>query len=106
MSDPLFGDKYPVEIVKISDTEISIAGMFFDEADNPLKVKVDPTDHSISIDKQLLKVDPSSWFGQPYTNLSLSGSGLINACETSFSFSASISKDQGGFAPMEFTVVK
>lgn len=106
VTDGLFGGSYSVNIVKVSDTELSVEGMFYDEADAALKIIVDPTDHSIKISKQMLKADAQSWFGQPYTNFSLAGGGTMNACETSFSFTAEVTVDQGSFGNRNWTIGK
>ena len=104
--DGLFGGTYSVNIVKVSDTELSVEGLFYGEAESALNIKVDPTDHSISIAKQMLKADALSWFGNPYTNFSLAGGGTMNACETSFSFTAEGTVDQGSFGNMSFKIGK
>ena len=93
------GGGYTVEITKISDTELSVEGMFWGAADAPLIIKVDPTDHSIIIPKQVLLANPTAWWGDPspYSNFALAGSGTINACETSLSFTATGTVDQGSF---------
>ena len=106
VTDGLFGGTYSVNIIKISDTELSVEGMFYDEADAALKIIVDPTDHSISISKQMLKADALSWFGQPYTNFSLAGGGTMNACETSLSFTAEVTVDQGSFGNRNWSIKK
>lgn len=93
------GGGYTVEITKISDTELSVAGMFNGAADidKPMIIKVDPTDHSILIPKQILVANPVWWAGNPYKDFSLAGSGTMNACETSFSFTAEATVDAGSF---------
>lgn len=92
------GGGYQVEITKLSDTELSVEGMFNGYAD-PMIIKVDPTDHSITIDKQILVANPTAWWGDPspYLDFSLAGAGVINACETSLSFSAEATVDKGSF---------
>lgn len=93
------GGGYTVEITKISDTELSVAGMFSGYADVPMIIKVDPTDHSIIIPKQMLVANPTAWWGDPspYLDFSLAGSGTMNACETSLSFTAEATVDAGSF---------
>jgi hypothetical protein len=106
--DEWWGDTpYPVEVTKISDTELSIKGMFDGYASNPLVIKVDLTDHSVSIAKQVLEPEPGSWWGgAPYTNFSLAGAGTINACKTSIEFSATATVDQGSFGAVSFELGK
>lgn len=101
------GGGYTVEITKISDTELSVEGMFNGVA-APMIIKVDPTDHSIKIDKQILYANPTAWWGNPspYSNFALEGGGTINACETSFSFTADGTVDQGGFGAIGFKIGK
>ena len=92
------GGGYTVEIIKVSDTELRVEGMFSGYG-APMTIKVDPTDHSISIPKQILVANPTEWWGNPspYSNFSLAGGGTINACETSLSFTAEGTVDQGSF---------
>ena len=90
------GGGYTVEIIKVSDTELSVEGMFSGEA-TPMIIKVDPTDHSILIPKQVLVAFPTWWAGNPYKDFSLAGGGTINACETSLSFTAEATVDAGSF---------
>ena len=99
---------YEVEVTKISATELSIEGMFEGEAENPLVIKVDPTDHSISFGKQVLAPNSGDWWGRPaYNNFALSaGVGTINACELSISFRATATVDAGSFGAMSFIIGK
>ena len=92
------GGGYTVEIIKVSDTELRVEGMFSGYG-APMTIKVDPTDHSISIPKQILVANPTAWWGNPspYSNFALAGGGTINACETSLSFTAEGTVDQGSF---------
>ena len=101
------GPGYTVEIKKISDIELSVEGMFNGVA-APMTIKVDPTDHSIKIDKQILYANPTAWWGNPspYLDFSLEGAGTINACETSFSFTADATVDKGGFGSFAFKIGK
>ena len=102
------GTPYPVEVTKISDTELSVEGIFDGYASNPLVIKVDPTDHSVSIAKQVLEPEPGYWWpnNPPYTNFSLAGAGTVNACETSMEFSATATIDQGSFGSVSFKLIK
>lgn len=97
--DEWIGDGYSVEITKISDTELSVEGMFWGDADKPMIIKVDPTDHSIIIPKQVLVEMPGWWGapGVPYQKFGLEGSGTMNTCETSLSFTAEATVAQGSF---------
>ena len=98
------GGGYQVEITKVSDTELSVAGMFNGYADGPMIIKVDPTDHSIIIPKQILVAKPSAWF--TYTDFGLAGNGTLNACETSLSFTAEATVAQGSFGSNAFKIGK
>ena len=95
--DEWIGSGYTVEITKVSDTELSVEGMFWGDADGPMIIKVDPTDHSITIPKQILVSNPTWWAGNPYKDFALAGNGTINACETSLSFTAEATVDLGSF---------
>lgn len=95
--DEWIGSGYTVEITKVSDTELGVEGMFWGDADGPMIIKVDPTDHSITIPKQILVSNPTWWAGNPYKDFALAGNGTINACETSLSFTAEATVDLGSF---------
>ena len=107
--DDWWGDEpYPVEITRISNTELSIDGMFDGYAERPLVIKVDPTDHSVSIARQILAPNSGvNWWGNPgYNNFNLEGAGTINACDLSISFTATARVDAGSFGIMAFKLGK
>lgn len=88
---------YDVEIVKVSDTELEIIGLFPSQTSNSMKLKVNPVDYSIVIDKQVIVPNPTWWAGNPYKDFALAGSGTIDACETIINFSVSASVNLGNF---------
>ena len=98
---------YEVEVTKISDTELSIAGLFNGEATNPLVITVDPVDYSISFDRQILAPNSGSWWGNPaYNNFAFgNGVGIVNACDTQISFEATGHVDAGNFAGVNRVVL-
>jgi len=107
--DDWWGDTpYPVEVTKISDTQLSIDGMFDGYAEKPMIINVNPVDYSIAIPKQILAPNSGmDWWGNPgYSNFSLEGSGTIDACGLSISFSATARVDAGSFGVMAFKIVK
>ena len=114
--DEWWGEEpYPVEITKVSETQLSVANLFnsiedeFEDEVNPLILTIDPTDHSISFDKQILVPNSGPlWWGRPaYSNFALSsGKGTINSCDMSISFSASATVDAGGFGAVSFIIVQ
>ena len=107
--DEWWGDTpYDVTVTKISDTELSISGMCDGYCSNDLVIKVDPTDHSISIAKQVLEPNSGDWWGDrpTYNNFSLEGGGTINSCETSISFTANATVDAGSFGSKSFILGK
>ncbi len=90
---------YEVTVTKTAATELTISGMCNGACSNDLVLTVDPTDHSVSIAKQVLEPNSAAWWGNPaYSNFSLAGSGTINSCETSISFTATASVDAGSFS--------
>lgn len=91
---------HEVEVTKVSDTELSIAGLFNGEATNPLVITIDPVDYSISFDKQILVPNSGVWWGNSgYNNFAFgNGTGVVNACDTKISFEATASVDAGTFA--------
>ncbi|MDR2621172.1 MAG: hypothetical protein LBC48_01160 [Dysgonamonadaceae bacterium] len=101
---------YPVEVTKISDTELKISGLCNGVCSNDLIITVDPIDYSISIPKQVLEPESGYWWsdsGRPaYNNFSLQGAGTINACELSISFSATATVDAGSFGTVSFELHK
>ena len=107
--DEWWEDVYTVEVTKISATELSVEGMFDGAAERALVIKVDPTDHSVSIARQILAPNSGlDWWGNPgYSNFSLSGGvGTLNACELSISFSAIATVDAGSFGAVSFVLEK
>ncbi|MDR2691192.1 MAG: hypothetical protein LBB73_02685 [Dysgonamonadaceae bacterium] len=101
---------YPVEITKISDTELHVSGLCNGACSNDLIIKVDPTDHSISIPKHVLEPESGYWWSDSgraaYNNFSLEGAGTVNACELSISFSATATVDAGSFGSYSFELHK
>src|SRR5690554_484231 len=81
---------YEVEVTKISNTELSITGLFNGEATNPLVITIDPEDYSVSFDRQILAPNSGAWWGNPaYNNFAFgNGTGIVNACDTKISFEA------------------
>lgn len=92
------GGGYQVEVKKISETELSVEGMF-DGAADPMTIIINPIDHSISVPKQVLVPLPTWWGapGVPYKDFSLAGVGTLDACAISLSFSAEATVDAGSF---------
>jgi len=91
---------YEVEVTKISNTELSITGLFNGEATNPLVITIDPEDYSVSFDRQILAPNSGAWWGNPaYNNFAFgNGTGIVNACDTKISFEATGHVDAGNFA--------
>ena len=108
--DGFWGEEpYPITITKVSDTELSIEGLFEGEAVNPLVITVNTTDHSVSFGRQVLAPESGAWWGNAtYNNFALSaGTGTINACELTISFRATGSVNAGTFAnPYSFRLGK
>jgi hypothetical protein len=106
--DEWWGDTpYPVEVTKISDTQLSIDGLFDGYSSNPLVITIDPVSYSITIPKQVLEPEPGYWWGSaPYTNFALAGAGTIDACSLSISFTATATVDQGSFGSVSFELGK
>ena len=114
--DEWWGEEpYPVEITKVSDTQLSIANLFNAVADDfadevkPLVITIDLVDYSISFGKQVLVPNSGAlWWGRPtYSNFALSGGkGVVNACDMIISFSATATVDAGSFGAMSFIIEK
>lgn len=107
--DEWWGDTpYEVTVTKTGTTELTISGMCDGACSNDLVLNVDPTDHSVSIAKQVLEPNSGSdWWGNPaYNNFSLEGGGTINSCETSITFTATATVDAGSFGIMAFKLGK
>lgn len=83
------GQSYPVEGVKISDTELELVGFF---EDSNLRLTIDPTLHTVTVAKQVLYPEFSG-----YTNFYVVASGTIDACNGIISFSGTVGVDQGIF---------
>ncbi len=91
---------YEVEITKVADDKLSIAGLYNGEATNPLVITINPVDYSISFDKQVLAPNSGAWWGNPnYNNFTLgNGKGIVDACNTKLKFSGSASVNAGSFS--------
>lgn len=91
---------YEVEITRVGDNQLSIAGLYNGEATNPLIITIDPVDYSISFDRQILAPNSGSWWGNPaYANFALgNGKGVVDACNTKLNFNGTAHVDAGNFA--------
>jgi hypothetical protein len=99
--DEWWGEEpYEVEVTRVSDTELSIAGLFNGEATNPLIITINPEDYSISFDRQILAPNSDAWWGNPaYNNFAFgNGVGIVNACDTKITFEATASVAAGTFS--------
>ncbi|MDR2814784.1 MAG: hypothetical protein LBB79_09075 [Prevotellaceae bacterium] len=103
IKDEWWEETYQITVAKKSDTELEVSGLFEGKADHSLTITVDPVTHTVSVARQAL-VDNTSTLGMPYTNLSLSGSGTIDACDGKITFSATVTVDQGSFGSSTFTI--
>jgi len=110
--DDWWGEEpYPVEVTKISDTELSISGLCDGVCSNDLIIKVNRADFTLTIARQILEPNSGYWWnpsaGRPdYNDFSLEGSGVIDACKTSITFTATARVIAGSFGPMTFVIVK
>ena len=91
---------YEVEITKVGDNQLSIAGLYNGEATNPLVITVNPVDYSISFARQILAPNSGAWLGNAaYNNFALgNGTGMVNACDTKLSFNGTAHVDAGNFS--------
>lgn len=99
VDDAFWEESYEAQIIKKSETELELHGMLGDSETNPIVMTVDLTDHSVSIKKQVIVASFS-----PYTNLSVVGSGTIDACSGSISFNGTFTVDQGSFGTFKLTI--
>lgn len=102
---------YPVEITKVSDTKLSIAGLLGGVAASPLVITINPVDYSITFDKQVLVPNSGSVWWNParptYNNFALSaGKGTVDACHTILQFTGTATVDAGSFGPVNFKIEK
>lgn len=101
ITDPGFyeGD-YTAEITKISETELEIRGFIGEEAPNGiLKIKIDPSTHSVSVAKQVVMAT----FGA-YHNLSYQAVGTIDACNGSITLNGPMTVDEGSFGDFKMVI--
>ena len=110
-----FGEDYEVEITKISDNQLSIAGFFDGEADNPLILNINKEEFTVSFASPdpILILDGTPWWGGTWGNLYLEGPGhgRIDACVFEITFTASrilMTNAAGGLGgwtgPFTFTI--
>ena len=99
VEDGFWEEIYEAKLVKKSDTELELQGILGDPDTNPIVITVDPTDHSVSVKKQVITPDFS-----PYTNLSVEGSGTIDACNGSITFTGTFTVDQGSFGSAKVVI--
>lgn len=92
------GTSYPVQGVKISDTELEIVNFF---EDSKIRITIDSTVHTVTVAKQVLY--PT--FGN-YTNFYVVGSGTIDACNGIITFSGTVGVDQGTYDSNANWVIK
>lgn len=101
---------YTVEVTKVSDTQLSIAGLFNGQATNPLLITIDIEDYSISFEKQVLTPLSGNWWSPArptYNNFSLASvSGVVDACDTKITFTAAATVDAGSFGNRNFVLGK
>jgi hypothetical protein len=105
IDDEWWEDTYAVTVTKISDNELSVSGLFQGYVDHDLIITIDFSSHTVSVAKQVLVDDTGIW-GWPYTGFALAGSGTINACDNSISFTAAATVDQGSFGSYGFKIYK
>ncbi|WP_300702861.1 hypothetical protein [Bacteroides sp.] len=99
VEDGFWEDVYDAKLVKKSDTELELQGILGDPDTNPIVITVDPTDHSVSVKKQVITPIFS-----PYTNLSVEASGTIDACNGSITFTGTFTVDQGSFGSAKVVI--
>lgn len=92
------GTSYPVQGIKISDTELEIVNFF---EDSKIRITIDPTVHTVIVAKQILY--PT--FGA-YTNFYVVGSGTIDSCNGIINFSGTVGVDQGTYDSNANWVIK
>lgn len=101
---------YNVNITKSSDTELTVTGLCNGACSNNLVIKINKADYTVTIDKQVLEPGSGYWWGAAYVpaynNFSLEGSGTIDACNNSISFTAEATVDAGSFGNVSFKIEK
>lgn len=94
---------YEAEIVKISDSELELRGFMQEEDPNGiLKIKVDPSTHSVSVAKQIVSAGLVPWLG--YHNLSYQAIGTIDACNGAITLNGPVTVDEGGFGDCKMVI--
>ncbi|MEG0993422.1 MAG: hypothetical protein RSE51_06215 [Bacteroidales bacterium] len=92
VSDEFWEEEYEAELVKISDTELELRGMFAGDAD-PIRIVVDPGTRVVTVAKQQLLAT----YG-PYSNLAVQGKGELDACNGTITFNGTFSVSIGTFS--------
>lgn len=101
INDPGFYEgEYAATVVKKSDTELEIRGFLGEDAPNGiLKIKIDPSTHTVSVDKQVVMAA----FGS-YHNLSYKAIGTIDACNGLIVLNGPMTVDEGSFGDFKMTI--
>ncbi len=82
--------EYKVQAVKKSETELEVIGI--EGSSKPVKIIIDPSDHTVSVPKAILAEEYGS-----YTNFYIEGRGTIDACNGNITFVGDLGVDQGLF---------
>lgn len=78
-----------------------------EEDGDPLKFVVNPLNYKVTAEKTVLASSLAPW-DLPYTGYWMSGEGLLNTCDGTYTMGFTIGVDQGSFsgAPHDFTFTK
>ncbi len=99
LDDDFYGIEYDVEVLKISETELHLIGMFGE--DTPVVLHINPEDYSVTIDDVIFY---GTTYG-PYTDLRImSASGVVDACNGRIEFTGTVGVAQGTFGNFDFVI--
>lgn len=101
VNDPYFWeDTYPVTITQEGTDVLNVSGLNQTPSES-MKIKIDFKSFKAIVEKQI--IDPAPWFFS-YTNLTVEGTGTVDACNNVITLDMKWTVDQGSFGNGDFII--
>ncbi len=97
-----WGDTYPVTVTQPSPGVLKVTGIN-QTPDESVLINIDSKAFIATVPSQI--IDPAPWFFS-YTNLTMTGSGTVDACNNVINMSITWTVDQGSFGGGSFILQK